>query len=119
MSKRCNNCGKRYADEHTFCTQCGTSFDAKYCSRLHRNERGAAYCQACGSSDLSTPHERSDGLGFLLLLLAAIASVVVIVVMVVTLPALLAESQYAGVMLLVTILAAVLTVAWSRWKNRW
>lgn len=41
-----------------FCTLCGSSFDVKYCRKLHPNPVTAEYCGVCGSSDLSTPHRR-------------------------------------------------------------
>jgi ribosomal protein L40E len=56
--KYCYNCKVRYPDTFTFCTRCGASFDVKLCRKLHPNPRHAEYCRVCGSSDLSTPHNR-------------------------------------------------------------
>jgi hypothetical protein len=38
-----------------FCSYCGRSFDVRICPRGHHNPRGAQFCAACGSADLSTP----------------------------------------------------------------
>ena len=54
--KYCYTCKRYRPDASTFCTQCGSSFGAKYCRKLHRNSTDSEYCSMCGSSELSTPH---------------------------------------------------------------
>src|SRR5207247_8377214 len=56
--KHCYNCDSKYPDTFLFCTGCGTSFDVKYCRKLHANSSQAEYCHLCGSSELSSPHKR-------------------------------------------------------------
>jgi hypothetical protein len=61
--KYCYTCKRSSPDTFVFCTRCGSSFDVKYCRKLHANSAQAEYCQVCGSSDLSTPHIRPKGSG--------------------------------------------------------
>src|SRR6266849_1212039 len=56
--KYCYTCRAYRPNDSTFCTRCGSSFDVKYCRKLHPNPVTAEYCRLCGSSDLSTPHRR-------------------------------------------------------------
>lgn len=83
--KYCYTCKRYRPDASTFCTQCGSSFDAKYCRKLHRNSTDSDYCSMCGSSDLSTPHReprlpRIWVIASMLLALVVLGVVLVVVV---------------------------------------
>ena len=85
---------------------------------MHRNNRSTFYCHQCGSSDLSTPHERPRRNGLVLLIFAVLGIAVGIEVLAGTLNALFSESPHLfGNALLITVCAAFVTVGWSWWKN--
>src|ERR1051326_1422918 len=59
--KYCLNCKLYFSEQVSFCTQCGASFNVRYCSRrLHLNSINAKYCKLCGTSDLSKPNPVSS-----------------------------------------------------------
>ena len=68
--KYCYTCKRSSPDTCAFCTHCGSSFDVKYCRKLHANSAQAEYCRVCGSSDLSTPHIRPKRSGTVVIVLA-------------------------------------------------
>ena len=59
--KYCANCKLHFTENVSFCTQCGGSFNVKYCyRRLHLNPVNAKYCKFCGTSDMSKPNPPSS-----------------------------------------------------------
>jgi len=119
MRKCCNNCKKSYPEEHAFCPSCGTSFDAKYCPKLHQNDLRAIYCHVCGSSDLSTPHDQPTRIALTLLIVTVLAYAGAIWVGTIIMLSLFWEKPdtFKG-KALVTVGAAFATVCWAQYKNR-
>jgi uncharacterized membrane protein YvbJ len=116
--KYCYNCKRYRADTSAFCTQCGSSFDVKFCPRLHRNSTRAEYCQVCGSSDLSTPHAvpKSDRIVLALLVVATLGTVVALVTVLVSLRTY--NAVPSSKVLTVMVAASVVAVAVGRLKSR-
>jgi len=56
--KHCFTCKRNRPDNAKFCPGCGSTFDVRYCPRLHLNSPTAEYCTECGSSDLSAADHR-------------------------------------------------------------
>ncbi len=54
----CHNCHRITTGKPTFCGNCGSTFNARLCPRLHANPRAANVCSQCGSRDLSTPQPK-------------------------------------------------------------
>jgi ribosomal protein L40E len=75
--KYCYTCRAYRPKDSTFCTRCGSSFDVKYCRKLHPNPVTAEYCRVCGSSDLSIPHNRPKR-KFIILVIVLVVSVSVV-----------------------------------------
>jgi hypothetical protein len=71
--KHCHRCKIDNPKASLFCLRCGNSFGARYCPRLHPNPLSADYCQACGSSDLSTADKPAPWSTARILLLLALA----------------------------------------------
>jgi hypothetical protein len=71
--KYCYTCRMHSPSENHFCTQCGSSFNIKYCSRLHPNSASAEFCAICGSAELSNPGPHPPGLGKLAVVLSVTA----------------------------------------------
>src|SRR2546425_13111650 len=117
--KYCHNCKIYRSGESKFCTRCGSSFDVKYCRKLHLNTVTAEYCSVCGSSDLSTPHKPSSRQTVAVLTAAGVGIAAAVIVLASVLQSLFIEgSDFFGEMLIVAICSAMATVCWSGWKNR-
>src|SRR5438128_6848258 len=104
--KYCHNCKIYRPEDSRFCTRCGSSFDVKYCRKLHPNSVTAEYCSVCGSSDLSTPHKPSSRQSVAVLTIAAVGIVTVtaVIVLASVLPSLFTEgSDFFAEALIVTI----------------
>lgn len=56
--KWCYTCNSKQSNDALFCLNCGSSFEVRFCPRLHQNPATAQYCGFCGSPDLSRPHKR-------------------------------------------------------------
>src|SRR5579871_334632 len=56
--KYCHKCHRLTAGKPLFCNSCGSSYDRKFCPRLHVNPRAAQVCSQCGSRELSSPQPR-------------------------------------------------------------
>jgi hypothetical protein len=56
--KYCTNCHRITTVEPLFCNICGSSYNVKFCPRLHPNPRAAQTCSQCGSRELSTPQPK-------------------------------------------------------------
>ena len=104
MRKLCNHCKTKVPSIFNYCTTCGCSFDAKYCSNpSHSNPPHALYCNVCGSEKLSTPHGPSKRT-----LTKVVLSSVSLVVVVALAFFLLQKLQ--ALLLLLIILAFILTL---------
>jgi hypothetical protein len=77
--KRCTACFRYALGDPPYCNHCGRSYDVRLCPRGHENPRGASFCGACGSGDLSTP---APPAGFLFAFSQAVLRVAVPVVVV-------------------------------------
>ena len=117
--KYCLNCKRYFTEDFSFCTQCGGSFNVRYCARrLHLNPISAHYCKLCGTSDMSEPNTPSregdeGGRRFPLLFLAAV--VVVLTALLVVLTSLYAmDALPPAFVFLAMIIVAVLLAGFRR-----
>ncbi len=60
--KYCHACHKMTPGDPIFCNFCGSTYNLKFCSRLHPNPRHASVCSQCGSREMSAPQPRIPGM---------------------------------------------------------
>src|SRR5688572_22035160 len=65
----CRSCRRLSFGKPRYCRFCRRSFNSKLCPSGHPNIRGTAFCEQCGSADLSFPQKRVPGFVLLIYLL--------------------------------------------------
>ncbi len=110
--KYCYNCRFYLSNDFIFCTKCGSSFDLKYCRKLHPNSARAEFCKVCGSPDLSTSHRRPTDKRISVIILIAVALLFVVVIpLVVVLRSLNVYDALPSNKLLLLMIAAAIILA--------
>src|ERR1043166_4814203 len=117
--KYCYTCRTRWPDTFLFCSRCGATFDVKLCRKLHPHSRYAEYCRVCGSSALSTPHNRPQEwrAGIIVAMAGALLIVLVALLWVVS-SAPKDDGIRSGAVLLGMVACAGVVVVWSWFKGR-
>lgn len=116
--KHCYTCKKQCSNTASFCAGCGSSFDTRFCPRLHPNPVWAEYCETCGDSNLSKPHARPKTPQTTVLLLLVIGLVIAVGTLIIILSLFRVHDTIPpGKGLVVTTVIAGLVVTWS-WLQR-